>query len=288
MNPFDFRGPEFLIFYATVCIATIVAHFLIQRIAESGRPRPLPLNDPYEIAWLRGGTIEAVRMAVLSLVDRGILEFSEVPKGLLGLKRQVLGRRGGATPSLPLERAICDVAATPIEAVEIIRDKGIQAIGKDYRAQLAEIGLIPDEGARAGRILRTMLAVAIVLGVGGIKLLLALVRNKPNVGFLIIMGVVSAGILVLIALRRRSALGDAMLSDLRNLLDALKRNVGYRQGTRVTSDILLLAAVFGLQALPGGPFATVHTFFRSASGSSSCGGGSSCGSGCGGGGRSEE
>jgi uncharacterized protein (TIGR04222 family) len=41
--------------------------------SENGVPPSLPLADPYQIAWLRGGTQEAARIAVLALIDRGLL-----------------------------------------------------------------------------------------------------------------------------------------------------------------------------------------------------------------------
>ena len=69
MNPFDLNGPSFLVFYICVALMVIIALKLVIDEAEGGTPRALPLNDPYHIAWLRGGTPEAARIAVLSLID---------------------------------------------------------------------------------------------------------------------------------------------------------------------------------------------------------------------------
>ena len=68
MNPFDLSGPEFLVFYICVALMVIIALKLAIDEAEGGAPRALPLSDPYQIAWLRGGTPEAARIAVLSLI----------------------------------------------------------------------------------------------------------------------------------------------------------------------------------------------------------------------------
>src|SRR6266403_4576227 len=73
MNPFDLSGPAFLVFYICLALIVIIALKLAIDESEGGAPRALPLSDPYQIAWLRGGTPEAARIAVLSLTDRGLL-----------------------------------------------------------------------------------------------------------------------------------------------------------------------------------------------------------------------
>src|SRR6266481_3035614 len=73
MNPFDLSGPPFLAFYVVVAIFVAVAAKLFIDAGEGGVPPSLPLGDPYQIAWLRGGTPEAARIAVLALIDRGLL-----------------------------------------------------------------------------------------------------------------------------------------------------------------------------------------------------------------------
>jgi uncharacterized protein (TIGR04222 family) len=73
MNPFDLSGPQFLVFYIGVAVVVVGAVKLAIDTGEGGAPPALPLGDPYQIAWLRGGTPEAARIAVLSLVDRSLL-----------------------------------------------------------------------------------------------------------------------------------------------------------------------------------------------------------------------
>jgi uncharacterized protein (TIGR04222 family) len=76
MNPFDLSGSAFLVFYVGVAVIVIIAVKLVIDEAERGAPRALSLSDPYQIAWLRGGTREAARIAVLALTDRGLLLVS--------------------------------------------------------------------------------------------------------------------------------------------------------------------------------------------------------------------
>jgi len=76
MNPFDLSGPPFLAFYAGVAAFVAVAVKLLIDAGEGGAPPALPLGDPYQIAWLRGGTPEAACIAVLALTDRRLLTVS--------------------------------------------------------------------------------------------------------------------------------------------------------------------------------------------------------------------
>jgi uncharacterized protein (TIGR04222 family) len=56
----------------------VIAFRLALRRIESGQRPELPLNDPYHIAFLRGGAAQAARIAVMSLIDRGLLEVTGI------------------------------------------------------------------------------------------------------------------------------------------------------------------------------------------------------------------
>src|SRR5262245_590198 len=73
MNPFDLRGPEFLLFSFCFSLAVVIAIVVLRRRAESGPAPKIDLGDPYLVAYLRGGGDEALRLVVVSLVDRGAL-----------------------------------------------------------------------------------------------------------------------------------------------------------------------------------------------------------------------
>jgi len=278
MNPFDLPGPSFLVFYFMLCAVVTVGLRLVFVLIERGQPPSLPLQDPYRIAWLRGGAPEAARVAVLSLVDRGLLE----------VRYKKLMRCGPMAAELPrqgLEWAIYSLAGSPVEAPELFKDAAVVGVCEAYRLQLAQAGLAPNAAAQGNRLLALALALVILLGAAGLKAELALARGKQNLGFLAIMAVIAVYVLWLQTRRRRTRIGDLALADLRRLFAALKDRAASIQPGRMTSDALLLAAVFGLSALPGAGFAALQGFFPKASGSSGGDGGSSCGSGgCGGGG----
>ena len=74
MNPFDLYGPQFLAFYAALTVATMIVVVVLRRRRELARWSSVELTDPYLIAYLRGGKNEVIRTAIISLVDRGLLE----------------------------------------------------------------------------------------------------------------------------------------------------------------------------------------------------------------------
>src|SRR5262245_43064172 len=86
-----------------------VASFLRRRQAESGTPPKIDCSDPYLIAYLRGGKNEALRVATISLIDRGLLKVEET----------TLSAAHGAVDDLvrrPIEKALLRHFQTPGEA----------------------------------------------------------------------------------------------------------------------------------------------------------------------------
>jgi uncharacterized protein (TIGR04222 family) len=279
MNPFDLSGPDFLVFYLIFTIIVAAGLKLAIAGAEGGRPPALPLSDPYQIAWLRGGTPEAARIAVLSLTDRRLLELSgETLKNPRPAETHVRE---------PIETAIltrCSQFGTAATAV--LTDAEVDRACAPYRARLERMQLIPDGATKARRYRWFAVAVALLLGAAVIKIEVAFGRERHNVAFLIILTLIAVGVTWLLVNRRRTSLGDQIIKDLRRLFAALQQRApSIRPGGAMTSDAMLLAAVFGLSALPAGAFADLLKVYRKSANSSGGGGcGSACGSGCGGGG----
>ena len=77
----DMYGPYFLVFYATVIGVVIVACYrsvrAVDRTLDLGLPEIPAKLDPYEIAYLRGGENEVTRVAIASLIQRGLLQIIE-------------------------------------------------------------------------------------------------------------------------------------------------------------------------------------------------------------------
>src|SRR5215469_5015143 len=185
MNPFDLSGPAFLVFYIGVALIVVIGLKLVIEDAERGAPRALPLNDPYQIAWLRGGTPEAARIAVLSLTDRGLLtvrgdDLVTASSASLGGVRQ------------PIERAIlacCSRLGTAATAV--LDNPAVEQACAPFRARLERLQLMPDAAMRAQRYRWSVIATAILLGIAIAKIAVALNRGRYNIAFLVIFAAIA-------------------------------------------------------------------------------------------------
>jgi len=118
VNPFDLRGPEFLVSYFFFSAAVIGCIILLRRLdenRESGKPS---LDDPYLVAYLRGGEGEAVRVAALSLFDRGLLTIKSSGSSSLfsdGENRlELTDARAIDTVERPIEKRVLEAFKSPV------------------------------------------------------------------------------------------------------------------------------------------------------------------------------
>jgi uncharacterized protein (TIGR04222 family) len=299
MNPLDLRGPDFLAFYipyafVVFSMALVVRWILKGSLGEEPvlarwRPGVYPREgDTYAIALMRGGPAEVARMVLGRLVSCNLLEVS----GLL-LRRCT---PPGTWPSIdPIESQalqVFDNAVVAAQAEKEVRntiEPHLRTLADDLERQ----GLIPSSGQRQGYWQICGFALAAVSGLGLVKLLVALMRGRGNVGYLTLLLILFTGLgyyLLKPPLRTRS--GDQYLNWLKdshrgliNLLSSGRRDD--------LGEMALIAGIYGLGILPVfGPLNTAlkqpipNPAGRGDAGGAGggCGGGvSSCGSGGGGG-----
>ncbi|MGH9752407.1 MAG: TIGR04222 domain-containing membrane protein [Blastocatellia bacterium] len=287
MNPFDLRGPEFLLFYFCFSLAVIFAVFILRRRAESGPAPKIDLGDPYLIAYLRGGYIEASRVVVFSLIDRGMLVMDG----------ELVRRADHVTDNMvkhPVEQEALKKFSVPDKSASVFMDENMKSAIHTYRYKLEEAGLLPDSDVRMLRFKRFLMAVMALVIVGVIKILIGLDLDKP-VGGLVFTMIIAIIIAAYFSFPSLTALGKATLADVTNLYSGLRPRVDSFKPGIASAEVAMFAAVFGLAALPATEFAHARTLLPqsttsssgSSDGGSSCGsssdGGSSCGSGgCGG------
>ncbi|HVH80365.1 MAG TPA: TIGR04222 domain-containing membrane protein [Stellaceae bacterium] len=280
MNPFDWTGPNFLIFYIALIGFAVAALYAAILIAEDGPAPALPLADPYQIAWLRGGAPETVRIAVLSLLDREAIDLD-----ITGIVANPDKPTTAAVAGPPIERAVLDCCAQGrIGLRELAADRAVAAAAESCRRGLEQLKLVPSDEQMDRRRKLMVAAAFALLVVAFIKLVVALDRGHSNVLLLILLGIASPFIVWLPVRVRRTRLGDRMLADLRQLFGALRERAATIRRGEMTSEAMLLAAAFGLSALPAGSYVDLLQAYRrvdQANSGSGCGGG---GGGCGGGG----
>ncbi len=298
-NPIaDLRGPDFLILYSLIILATLVGLRLYLRSRDTTRPLqppPVPAKvDPLEIAFLRGQHQELIHVLILGLIDRKYLELRGAPPQI------------GQAPThpdprhlSPVEKEIFDLFAEPRHAwlAAKLAASGplLERLAKAYEQKLhAEFLLCPPTVASAA-ISSGLAAAALILGLGGYKLCIALSRGRTNVGFLVALGIISTIVLLFIvgtACRHTSARGRAYLAKLQLAFDKLRERSALEPASHLAADaLLILAAVYGTAILSKTPWKNyAHAFVpppqssTSSCSSSGCSSGSSCGGGgCGGG-----
>jgi uncharacterized protein (TIGR04222 family) len=282
VNPFDLRGPEFLLFYIGLSALVIIGVVMLRRKAESGPIPRLDLSDPLLIAFLRGGHSEAMRVAAVSLVDRGLLLCS-------GTSLQTAPHVRSESVRRPIEKALLERFVVTGEAASMFDDSKLKSTLNQYEQTLRKVRLLPDESITFGRRVIFATAFLILAGVGLSKLYLALARGRSNVCFLIILVVVAIVFAAKQAFPRLTETGKVVLEDVKNLYSELRGRASFLQTGGATIEPMMLAAVYGVGALRGDGFDYTHTLFpratKDSNNSSSFGGscGSSCGSSCGGG-----
>jgi uncharacterized protein (TIGR04222 family) len=288
MNPFDLRGPEFLAFYTVLAVATIFAVRIVRRLRESRAEgfHGTPLHDPYAIAFLRGGKNELVRVAAVSLVDRGLLTVNHDR-----LQTTTVGR--GAAVRKPIEREVLDQCKSERQPHELFDPPYYEGVSP-IEQELEKMRLLPDGTIKAARRSIFLGGAAVLLFFAIAKIVIALSRGRTNVLFLVFLCIVALIALSASAFPRRTAKGDSFLREVENLFRSLKLRAPQIQSGGATTELAMLTAVWGVSALPREKFQWARQLFPKAdtsSSSSSCGSSSSsscssssCGGGCGGGG----
>jgi uncharacterized protein (TIGR04222 family) len=287
VNPFDLRGPDFLLFYAGLSVLTLLVLWALDQTRRIGPTRSGLLRDPYLIAGLRGGESEVVRLAVLALLERRLV----VHAGKDMVERAGLAADGTVTqdPAAgvalpPMERAVYQALGTGRTAVRVlVASAPLLATAKSLLEPLEAQGLMVTQAHRARRRKAAHWALGLLLGVATIKIIVAVSRGRSNLLFLVVLAALACWAVFKWSERRAlSSTGRSLLDDLRGLFGT--RRVRWRSTSTGTDtpDVMLAAAVGGIV---GGPFTATWISRRTGeSGGSGCGMGSGCGGGCGGGG----
>jgi uncharacterized protein (TIGR04222 family) len=272
MFPFDLNGPEFLVFYFVLGVCVVFA--LRWWAGVDGPESPaIDLSDPYLIAYLRGGKNEALRVATVSLIDRGVLTVS-------GSKVSTARDRSADSLRIPIEQSLVSYFQTTAEAASAFKaailDEGL------YEQALIRADLLPGPEARFARASKLSAALLVLWSVAFIKIAVALSRGHSNVQFLFVLAVIFTVFAIKLGLPRLTRKGAATLANLKLLFGSLQLRASTLVAGRNANELLLLAAVFGVGTIPASVFPHAKKLYPQAASSSSCG--SSCGSGCGGGG----
>ena len=274
---FTLRGPEFLFVYFLLgAVVVVLVTSAIRRSEASLFPQDARLRDPYLIAYLRGDLQELVRVVAVSLTVRGLLNLND--DGVKTVDETEIDRA-----EVPIEKVVLRACRKRVTPQAIADDSAVRAVGREYERHLVGLGLLPDTAIQDARLRAVLIGVAVLVVIAVTKIIVALNTGHSNILFLIILAVLFCAVLLAKTGARLTGRGRAALSELQGLFNSLKQR-GDSLSTNDVPETTLLAAVFGIYALPGIDPSIRRKLFppTDTSGSS---GGSSCGSsGCGGGG----
>jgi len=281
MNPFNLRGPEFLLFYLALAALTFLVLWALDRRRDRSVDAEGLLRDPYLIAGLRGGESDIVRVATLALLARG--RIVEAGDHRVGLAPAAAGTASKQPLTKVEEAVLLELAGGPVKVARLERKPMVRRAAEGTLEALRAADLLPSPQREAGRRLDATLAGVLLAVVAGVKLLLALQRGRPNVFFLIVLaGLAMWGCVAWARAPRRTSAGRRVLRDLRALFGT--KLLRYPRGVapEAAPELLLSAAVCGIAGGPFLPTLRVRRTWNEGSSSSGCGAGLSCSSGCGG------
>jgi uncharacterized protein (TIGR04222 family) len=316
-------GPYFLIFFGFIIFFAVIIMALVKTQfdkTDKFAVPSIPSNlDPYEIAYLRGGTNEVARSVIFSLLKKGFIEIDNTSTPLIKKTQN----QSNSTRLSQIEQLTLGWLGTSREPREIFSSYGLvnqlEVYGNSYQNLLEGQQMLTGDQDRKVINPVKWSVYLLILSLGGYKLLAAILHGHYNIILLVIF--IFAGLLMARAaakLPRVTKLGKAYLERLQTAFDNLKytsqapyipsnqAKVAPQTTFAGVDPLLLSVGVFGAGILVGTVFDNYNQAFHRAqitsglsgsscssgcgscssgsncSSGSSCSGGSSCGGGCGG------
>lgn len=286
----DMNGPAFLTFYAVVLLGLTFWSVLRARKALDRHQdtRYFPeLTDPYSLAYLSAGAGRVAQLVVVRLLELGEIEWIAD-----GDQPRIARKSSKPNPQLvEFERWMLQIAGSQGSRGIPLQEayQKILPYTRAFEVKLAALGLRPTERERAKASAAAAIPLFILLGLGILKIVVGISRDKP-VGFLVLFLVITFVILLFVsrATGRLTTKGQEFLNQKRADYRKRRENFDRNQPAGV-EHVCLGFALIGAAALAEiEGFTEIYQHLDSkpcASGEASGGGCSSgCGSDTGGGG----
>ena len=289
LSPLAWSATTFLQVYAVAFFIALIWSITRRKNRNEKFRRPdgagAILTDPYELAFLAGGKLRCVQVAVISLLQQGTLAWK---KGRFFQANRLVISSHASPPENGMEREIFDIAKPAGEKGVLVQSL-LQLSYHDLRAleiKLAKLGLRPTASEASLRAHSTALPLFALLALGVLRLFVGFQREEEII-FLVIFLFVTffASLLV-------SQGGPKLTSDGELLLTKLRAEKKTRPVSTVGENSPPLAgvALFGISAtiddpaytgLPTGLQKDLTQMSKQSSSGCGAGGGSGCSTGCG-------
>jgi uncharacterized protein (TIGR04222 family) len=202
-NPIgDMYGPYFLIFYAGVIVATFVVAVLTLQHRDVTRweePPEIPIHpDPYELAYLRGGANEVIRVALFAMIEDGVIELVEEKKSRFSAKTtrlRVAADVDKPDEFHPVERELFKACRSPIEPRALFQKetvKEVENVCDIYKKRAEAESLLQLDAVKRSALTLWLEGVALLVGLAAYKVLAAVENGRPNFGILATLALLSS------------------------------------------------------------------------------------------------
>jgi len=180
------------------------------------------LTIPTSLRFFAVAKAKPCASPLFSLIDRGLLTLkssgtSVISPGGADTLLEVKDPRAIDNVKRPIEKSVLEAfkTAKPVSStLDLLA--GCTACF-DYAVSLEKLGLLADPHMRSARRRRFLFAIGTLLGVAGLKILMALLRGRTNILFLIILAGLAAYLTSRTSNPFRTARGEKFLEDVKSL-----------------------------------------------------------------------
>jgi uncharacterized protein (TIGR04222 family) len=241
MNPFDWRGPEFLLFYLLLAAVALAAEWWLKRVRESSPGEAFSLGNPYLIAYLQGAEPAVARAAIASLIARDAM--------VNGGRKLAVKRR--AEDDLPVEKAVLVALRDPIKHTravsKVCANSDFQKACGEFQTRAERANLVPGTDVLKARRRDQLIVLIVLAGVAIVKMTLAVSRGHGNIWLLVLLSASACVAATLISRGRLTTFGQKTLEDVRHLYAEMPARVN--AGSLTSQEIGMTAGLFGLGLL---------------------------------------
>ncbi|MGE3651395.1 MAG: TIGR04222 domain-containing membrane protein, partial [Reyranellaceae bacterium] len=223
-------------YFLILVLLAVAGFFVAQRLmgvgaAPAPNAPPFDYRDPYLIAALRGGPRAVIELAIVALLDRGLLQPDDArfdDKAHIKASREDAVEFAGND----VERALLACAASKTAIRHVLSAVEVKAAAEAYAKRLIALGLKLDEAAASRRraiLVLCLLPVAVVV-------ILRVVLPKHVSIFHVVLGLSVLLMTGAIARAKRDERGKAILKELTDLFAGLAVRAAELRRGRMSSD----------------------------------------------------
>jgi uncharacterized protein (TIGR04222 family) len=254
-NPFNLPGTVFLIFYIIFGIGVnLLLKYLFLKVEACFPAASRDCTDPYELAALRGGIGEMMKIVLFSLIDRTLLKASGTTVAAEPQAKQMVDQ--------PVEWAVISYFQTPRTVQELFSDSYTMNAGKKFCRKLDDEGLRSDISVYLWRMIPALAALTVLIWLSIDHM------TQDKAGWPSCAVIVFAVWIIVTWFGSLTGAGKEVLQRARLRFNNLKKNAEKLRPGGETNDAMILAALFGMDALPD-HFTYVVTLFPKADDSGS-------------------